>query len=580
MRLRNAEHLSEVLLKQCYRSPRCQSIHQRRQYSTPPLPAHENHDVKDVAVLGGGITGLASAFYLSQELPNAKITLYEGSSRLGGWLQTKYIDVGNGHVVFEQGPRTLRPSMPNGFVTMDLIRRLDFEDQVLMTAKTSVAARNRFIYYPDHLVRMPGPGAHLLQNLYTLLTEPIFRGIPSGIGWEFSKPQRPIELRDESVGSFISRRFNPILANNVVSAVLHGIYAGDVWKLSVKSLQPVLWFWEGIHGSITNALWHDFSSQTKPMLEQDAKLVAELTEKPLVSAKLKGMRDTSVYTFKRGIGELGDRLEAKLKETKNVNIKRETAITGISYDAESGGIKISTPKSSSPRSSNADIQSYTHAISTLSSKKTAYLCKPRIISSLTRTHSVTVMVVNLYFSNPNLLSVHGFGYLIPQSIPFDQNPERALGVVFDSDAAVGQDTVPGTKVTVMLGGHWWDGWDSYPDEDEGAQMACAVLQRHLGITEPPAELHVGLQKECIPQYEVGHEDRMSVASKHLEKAYKGRLRVAGNSYTGVGLNDCVRAARDVVKGLTAQDGHMRTGLEIFTQDKKWVKAGLVPRESS
>jgi oxygen-dependent protoporphyrinogen oxidase len=73
-------------------------------------------------VLGGGITGLASAFYLSQELPDAKITLYEGSPRLGGWLHSKHIDVGNGQVVFEQGPRTLRPKTPSGFLTLDLVR--------------------------------------------------------------------------------------------------------------------------------------------------------------------------------------------------------------------------------------------------------------------------------------------------------------------------------------------------------------------------------------------------------------------------------------------------------------------------
>lgn len=73
-------------------------------------------------MLGGGITGLASAFYLSQELPDAKITLYEASPRLGGWLQSRRIDVGNGEVVFEQGPRTLRPTTPSGYLTLDLVR--------------------------------------------------------------------------------------------------------------------------------------------------------------------------------------------------------------------------------------------------------------------------------------------------------------------------------------------------------------------------------------------------------------------------------------------------------------------------
>ena len=159
------------------------------------------------------------------------------------------------------------------------------------------------------------------------------------------------------------------------------------------------------------------------------------------------------------------------------------------------------------------------------------------------------MVVNLFFSDPKILPVHGFGYLIPRSVPYAENPECALGVVFDSDATIGQDAIGGTKVTVMLGGHWWDQWDSYPDEGQGASMAKAVLRRHLGISTEPDAIRVALQKDCIPQYTVGHKGRLLNCSRQLDVAFGGRLRVAGNSYTGVGLNDCIRAARECVKEL-------------------------------
>ena len=182
------------------------------------------------------------------------------------------------------------------------------------------------------------------------------------------------------------------------------------------------------------------------------------------------------------------------------------------------------------------------------------------------TDAVTVMVVNLFFSNPNVLPIHGFGYLLPRSIALEQNPERALGVVFDSEASLGQGDAPGTKITVMLGGHWWDGFGTYPTDEEGARMAKTVLKRHLNVSEEPAAVIVSLQRDCIPQYSVGHEDRMAAASKVLE-GWNGRLRVAGNSYTGVGLNDCVRAARDVVKGLV--EGTGKTGLDSFVGGKKW-----------
>jgi oxygen-dependent protoporphyrinogen oxidase len=182
------------------------------------------------------------------------------------------------------------------------------------------------------------------------------------------------------------------------------------------------------------------------------------------------------------------------------------------------------------------------------------------------------MVVNLYFSDPHLLPEHGFGYLIPRSIPWEQNPECALGVVFDSDTCIGQDTAGGTKLTVMLGGHWWDNFDTYPDELEGAQMAMSVVRRHLKIEAEPVAVNVGLQKECIPQYTVGHYGRMKAAHGELMRGFKGKLAVAGNSYTGVGLNDCARAARDVVMDVTQYQGPGGiTGLEQFCTETRWVR---------
>ena len=71
-------------------------------------------------MLGGGITGLATAYYLSQSLPNAKITIYEASARLGGWLSSKRVDIDDGTILFEAGPRTLR-TKGNGILAVRLV---------------------------------------------------------------------------------------------------------------------------------------------------------------------------------------------------------------------------------------------------------------------------------------------------------------------------------------------------------------------------------------------------------------------------------------------------------------------------
>ena len=215
-------------------------------------------------------------------------------------------------------------------------------------------------------------------------------------------------------------------------------------------------------------------------------------------------------------------------------------------------------------------EQFTHVISTIPVKDLIYLSRGTsdtsmdriILDPLMEPNAPTVMVVNLFYANPSLLPVRGFGYLLPRSIPIEQNPHRALGVVFDSDACEGQDSARGTKLTVMLGGHWWDPWSvlSIPSQEEGIQMAKATLKLHLGIDDEPVIARARCQTECIPQYTLDHDEHMMALSKELLK-YNGRLRVAGSSYTGVGLNDCVRAAKDVVDGLINQTSV--TGLDQF-----------------
>ena len=108
-------------LKQCNARPALQRVFLSRPYATTSSASENNIGSPSIAVLGGGITGLASTYFISRDIPHAKVTLFEASSRLGGWLHSKSVDVGTGNVVFEQGPRNLRPTMPNGLITLNLV---------------------------------------------------------------------------------------------------------------------------------------------------------------------------------------------------------------------------------------------------------------------------------------------------------------------------------------------------------------------------------------------------------------------------------------------------------------------------
>lgn len=198
---------------------------------------------------------------------------------------------------------------------------------------------------------------------------------------------------------------------------------------------------------------------------------------------------------------------------------------------------------------------------------------------------MTVGVVNLAFPSPRtpgkrLLPVEGFGYLIPRSVKEEMNPHKALGVVFDSDMMPGMDSnsqAEGggfTKMSVLLGGHHWSSLSTFPTAGDLQEQALNVVETHLGISKslsPPSHVQVHIQRDCIPQYLVGHKERMRDLHRVLmdgktgeEKevvGWDGRLSLVGASYSGVGVNDCVKSAWDAARRLN-QHGRS-SGLEGF-----------------
>lgn len=190
----------------------------------------------------------------------------------------------------------------------------------------------------------------------------------------------------------------------------------------------------------------------------------------------------------------------------------------------------------------------------------------------------TVGVLNLVYPLPPA-RIHpaGFGYLVPRS-PTSLNPEGILGVIFDSTAVPGNDdlAVEGkvTKLTMMMGGPWWS---SYPvsegrtvsppaSAEELVQPALEHLHRVFPVLKDAKPLIAipQIQKDCIPTYLTGHGGRLRELHHYLSDAgdgsgVQGRVSLVGNGYGGVGVNDCVLSAEEVVRGLAA--GGRPTGLE-------------------
>lgn len=140
------------------------------------------------------------------------------------------------------------------------------------------------------------------------------------------RKRRSLDIEDESVASFFRRRFGGGIATNLVGAVLHGIFAGDVERLSIKSVFPSLWRKEGQRGSVVRG----FMRCGEPLTTPDQELVDGVGEE--AKELKKRMKGVSVLSFKGGIEVLVKSLERELEEREMVTIKRREEVRGVGYD--------------------------------------------------------------------------------------------------------------------------------------------------------------------------------------------------------------------------------------------------------
>jgi len=219
------------------------------------------------------------------------------------------------------------------------VDELGLLEDVLMTSKESVAAQNRFVYYPDHLVCMPGPGRSLLENLSTVFSEPAFNGLVSGILLEPFRSNAP-NAYDESVGSFVSRCFGSAIADNIVSAVFHGIYAGDIYQLSARSILTRVHKISQSYDSLIIGYLSESMREDPLVTSIDQILMEGGTFEAPGSELFEKIRRSSVFTFKRGIGQLAETLEKVLIENPRVTILKNTPINALEMITEGNTSRV------------------------------------------------------------------------------------------------------------------------------------------------------------------------------------------------------------------------------------------------
>ncbi|RXG55221.1 hypothetical protein Avbf_09227 [Armadillidium vulgare] len=348
------------------------------------------------AIFGGGVSGLAAAFYLKNAGVKSKIILFESSSHLGGWIRSCRNENGS---LFELGPRTLRVAGNAGANSLHLAHSLNLENKINHVTSSHPSAKNRMI-------------KPLAFQILGDLKAPV---VPSN---------------DESFFSFAQRRFGIEVAKYAVDPFCRGIFAGNAKDLSVMAL-------------------------TK-----------------------------SIYKAEQKYGS--SRIE------NSVEIHTNTKVQEINF--ENGKIVIKTDDGIYP------VDKVISCLPAFKLKDIIRNWNPPLFSLLKQIPYVSVGLVNLEYSD-NIINEPGFGYLIPSC-----ESKTVLGVIYDSCIfPQGNKTV----LTVMMGGYWFkEVFGDSPSTDTLLEIALEEIRKTFNVNIDPINQKVTILHNCIPQYTVGHHERV------------------------------------------------------------------------
>nr|XP_021576822.2 protoporphyrinogen oxidase isoform X1 [Ictidomys tridecemlineatus] len=466
---------------------------------------------RTVVVLGGGISGLAASYHLSQAPRPPKswwrvASVWEAGSVQSEGPVVRFLNLDLGE--FGQ-PEFWEPALCS-WICGEQISELGLDSEVLPVRGDHPAAQNRFLYVDGALHPLPSGLRGLLRPSPPFSKPLLWAGLR-----ELTKPRG--KEPDETVHSFAHRRLGPEVASLVMDSLCRGVFAGNSRELSIRSCFPSLFQAEQTHRSVILGLLLGAGKSPQP----DSALIRQARAERWSQWSLRGGMETLPQTLDTYLTSRG------------VSILRGQPVCGLSLQAE-GHWKVSLGDSSL----EAD-----HIISAIPASALSKLLPTEaapLAQVLNNITAVSVAVVNLQYRGA-CLPVQGFGHLVPSS----EDP-GVLGIVYDSVAFPEQDgSSPGLRVTVMLGGSWLQTLEASGcvlSQELFQQQAQEAVATQLGLKEPPSHCLVHLHKNCIPQYTLGHWQKLESAMKFLA-AQRLPLTLAGASYEGVAVNDCIESGR-------------------------------------
>jgi protoporphyrinogen/coproporphyrinogen III oxidase len=473
-----------------------------------------------VAIVGGGIAGLAAAYELELARAAGKdidYELFEAGPRLGGVIASCVVD----GTVIERGPDSFLTEKP---AALELCIELGLEADLVASndaeRKTFILIKNRLVALPDGLMFL------VPTKFLPMVMTPLF-------GW-FTKIRMGMELlmrpsvsssADESVASLVRRHYGQQAVDRLADPMLSGIYGGEASLLSAKAVLPRFVEMERKHGSLTLGMLKGMRAR-----REAAELAAQLADedepppKPLFT------------TLRRGLQQLIDALVATLDGRR---LHLDCPATRLERDQDgwlltAGGVE-------------ERFDAVVMAIPAWAAAELLTDIDGDIAAELGAIPYSSSVTVNLVFDGAHLDPLpDGFGFLVPAV-----EGRAMLACTFIHRKFPGR-TAPGkTVLRAFLGGARGAALLDEPD----AVLASLVrreLMEMLEISATPELVEVQRWPRAMAQYAVGHGERMGRIREGLKRL--PGLYLAGNAYDGIGISDCIRlgrgAARSILDGLS------------------------------
>ncbi len=469
-----------------------------------------------ITIIGGGMAGLATAYYLQKKSRESGIkvdyTLVESASRFGGKITTDQVD----DFVIEGGPDSFITQKPWG---TQLCRELGLADRLI---PTNDERRSIFVLSKGKLV--PFPGGYRLTvptEFVPFALSPLIS--PLGklrMGLDLVIPPRR-EQSDESLAAFIRRRLGVEALDKIAGPVMAGIYVADPERLSLLSTFPMFAEMEQKYGSLIRAM-------------QAAK---KHHPSPNGARQNSGGRPQAMFTSLRGgMQELVEALLARLQG----DLRPGCRVVGLHYLSPGFEILFDSPQGQPLKTDAVVLAAPAYTAASLVES-----FAPHLAALLQKVRYVSTATISLGYRRADLPAqsdLNGFGFMVPKS---ENRP--ILACTWSSTKFNHRASADDVLLRLFVGGDQREYLVEDWADEELLALAQAELGAIMGITAQPVVRRIFRWPKGNPQYDVGHLDR--VAEMEQAAATIPGLYLTGSAFRGIGLPDCIKSAGATVERL-------------------------------